>query len=75
MYIFECVCMYICIIGGEKLSFIKGNGFYVKPAIFDNCTDNMTIVKEEIFGPVAAVLTFKTEKVYIYTYICIYIYI
>eukprot|EP00164_Ancoracysta_twista_P008888 GFYU01012983.1.p3 GENE.GFYU01012983.1~~GFYU01012983.1.p3 ORF type:complete len:129 (+),score=55.99 GFYU01012983.1:2183-2569(+) len=35
---------------------------FVYPTIFDECTDDMTIVKEEIFGPVLCVLTFKTEE-------------
>lgn len=29
--------------------------------IIDNCTDDMTCVREEIFGPVMSVLTFDTE--------------
>lgn len=37
-------------------------GFYVKPTIFDHCTPDMTIVKEEIFGPVVTVQTFRTEE-------------
>ena len=37
-------------------------GYYVKPTIFDNCTSDMTIVKEEIFGPVVTIQTFKTEE-------------
>lgn len=28
----------------------------------DNCRDNMTCVKEEIFGPVMSVLPFDTEE-------------
>ncbi|XP_023860097.1 4-trimethylaminobutyraldehyde dehydrogenase-like [Salvelinus sp. IW2-2015] len=28
----------------------------------DNCTDNMTCVKEEIFGPVMSVMPFDTEE-------------
>ncbi|MBP1736795.1 MAG: aldehyde dehydrogenase family protein [Oscillospiraceae bacterium] len=36
-------------------------GFFVKPTIFDNCTQNMTIVREEIFGPVACIVPFHTE--------------
>lgn len=27
-------------------------GFYVQPTVFADVTDNMTIAKEEIFGPV-----------------------
>lgn len=37
------------------------NGYFVRPAIFDNCTRDMTIVREEIFGPVVTIQTFKTE--------------
>lgn len=36
-------------------------GFFVLPTIFDQCQDNMTIVKEEIFGPVIALLVFDDE--------------
>ncbi len=37
------------------------NGFFVAPTIFTDCTDDMTIVKEEIFGPVMSVLVFDDE--------------
>lgn len=49
--------------GGER--YTEGEcakGYYVRPTVFDKCTDDMTIVKEEIFGPVVTVQTFKTEK-------------
>lgn len=36
-------------------------GYYVEPTIFDGCTDEMSIVREEIFGPVMSVLTFTDE--------------
>lgn len=36
-------------------------GYFVQPTVFGNCTDGMTIVREEIFGPVMAVLTFRDE--------------
>jgi betaine-aldehyde dehydrogenase len=36
-------------------------GSFVEPTIFTGCTDDMTIVREEIFGPVAAVLVFDDE--------------
>ena len=38
------------------------NGYYVLPTIFDGCTSDMTIVKEEIFGPVVTIQTFETEQ-------------
>ena len=31
-------------------------GFYVKPTVFANVTNDMTIAKEEIFGPVVSIL-------------------
>ncbi|WP_259782839.1 betaine-aldehyde dehydrogenase [Aestuariispira ectoiniformans] len=37
-------------------------GFYVEPTVFTQCGDEMDIVREEIFGPVMSVLTFKTEE-------------
>ncbi len=36
-------------------------GFFVEPTIFTDCTDEMSIVREEIFGPVMSVLTFRDE--------------
>ena len=38
------------------------NGFFVAPTVFADCTDQMTICKEEIFGPVMSVLTFSHEE-------------
>ena len=37
-------------------------GFFVEPTIFTDCTDGMTIVREEIFGPVISLLTFRDEE-------------
>src|SRR5699024_10185091 len=37
------------------------NGCFVEPTIFVNCRDDMTIVREEIFGPVMALLDFDDE--------------
>ncbi|XP_014486386.1 PREDICTED: retinal dehydrogenase 1-like [Dinoponera quadriceps] len=43
--------------GGER----KGTvGFFVKPTVFSNVTDDMRIAKEEIFGPVQSILKFDT---------------
>jgi betaine-aldehyde dehydrogenase len=36
-------------------------GFFVAPTVFDHCRDDMAIVREEIFGPVMAVLEFEDE--------------
>ncbi|PYH99877.1 aldehyde dehydrogenase [Aspergillus ellipticus CBS 707.79] len=36
------------------------DGFWIRPTVFTNCTDDMKIVKEEIFGPVMSILTYET---------------
>jgi aldehyde dehydrogenase (NAD+) len=35
-------------------------GFYVKPTVFANVTNKMTVAKEEIFGPVVSILGYET---------------
>uniref|UniRef100_A0A3Q3E272 Aldehyde dehydrogenase 9 family, member A1a, tandem duplicate 1 n=1 Tax=Labrus bergylta TaxID=56723 RepID=A0A3Q3E272_9LABR len=40
---------------------LKG-GYFMSPCVLDNCRDDMTCVKEEIFGPVMSVLPFDTEE-------------
>ncbi|MGB7193338.1 MAG: aldehyde dehydrogenase family protein [Collimonas pratensis] len=37
------------------------DGYFVKPTVFANVTMDMRIAKEEIFGPVLVVLSYKTE--------------
>ncbi|MFQ6389849.1 aldehyde dehydrogenase family protein [Priestia aryabhattai] len=37
-------------------------GFFVEPTVFSSVTSNMKIVKDEIFGPVVVIQTFKDEK-------------
>jgi len=44
------------LLGGEP-----ANGCFVKPTIFDRVEPRMTIAKEEVFGPVLSVMTFKDE--------------
>jgi betaine-aldehyde dehydrogenase len=51
-----------CVTGGYRITEGKlKNGNFIRPTVFDACTPNMKIVKEEIFGPVMTVQTFKTE--------------
>jgi len=38
------------------------SGYYVKPTVFADVTDEMTIAKEEIFGPVMSILKFSTVE-------------
>ncbi|KAF2971049.1 hypothetical protein GQX73_g2444 [Xylaria multiplex] len=35
-------------------------GYWVLPTVFTNCRDDMAIVRDEIFGPVMAILTYDT---------------
>ena len=50
------------ITGGERVDAgALGKGNFVRPAIFTDCTDDMKIVREEIFGPVMSVLRFTDE--------------
>lgn len=37
------------------------NGYFVEPTIFADCHNDMTICREEIFGPVMSVMTFTDE--------------
>ncbi|XP_045534832.1 aldehyde dehydrogenase 1A1 [Papilio machaon] len=43
--------------GGKR---IGNSGFYIEPTVFADVTDDMTIAKEEIFGPVQSILKFDT---------------
>ena len=37
-------------------------GYYVKPTIFSDVSNDMTIAREEIFGPVISILPYKDEE-------------
>lgn len=43
--------------GGNR---IDRKGYFVETTVFADVTDDMTIAKEEIFGPVMSILKFKT---------------
>ncbi|KAJ8881841.1 hypothetical protein PR048_018327, partial [Dryococelus australis] len=43
--------------GGGKLG---NEGYFIKPTVFSNVTDDMRIAREEIFGPVQSIIKFKT---------------
>ncbi len=45
---------------GRDAAAPNGSGFFVGPTIFDHVTPQMTIAKEEIFGPVLSVIRVKT---------------
>ena len=49
--------------GGER--FIEGdakNGYFMKPTLLTDVTNDMRVAREEIFGPVGVVIKFKTEE-------------
>jgi aldehyde dehydrogenase (NAD+) len=45
------------VLGGKRWT---DKGYFVEPTVFDNVKDEMTIAKDEIFGPVVSVLPFKS---------------
>jgi aldehyde dehydrogenase (NAD+) len=44
------------LIGGKRCG---KTGYFIEPTVFDHVTDDMKIAREEIFGPVMNILTFK----------------
>lgn len=44
--------------GGERTDIGTGKGYFMQPTVFANVTTDMTIAKEEIFGPVLAAIEF-----------------
>ena len=49
------------LVGGEGRPAGFEAGYFVKPTVFVNVTNDMTIAREEIFGPVLSVITYETE--------------
>jgi betaine-aldehyde dehydrogenase len=49
------------ITGGGIPNNVSGEGYYIQPTVFSDVTDDMTIAREEIFGPVMCVLDFDHE--------------
>lgn len=50
------------VVGGGRLGGDLADGYFVAPTVFGNVTNEMTIAREEIFGPVASVIPFETEE-------------
>src|SRR5688572_18470014 len=46
------------LVAGGKAAQANGKGYFVEATVFDKVSPEMTIAREEIFGPVLAVLTF-----------------
>jgi aldehyde dehydrogenase (NAD+) len=49
------------LVGGEGHPKGLEEGYFVKPTVFVNVTNDMTIAREEIFGPVLCVITYGTD--------------
>ena len=47
--------------GGPELPNGLNKGYFIKPTIFTDVTNEMRIAKEEIFGPVLSIIPFDTE--------------
>jgi len=50
------------LVGGEGRPAGLESGYFVKPTVFVNVKNDMTIAREEIFGPVLSVITYEDEK-------------
>ena len=50
------------LVAGGKRAAVDGKGAFFEATVFDSVTPDMTIAREEIFGPVLATLTFKDES-------------
>lgn len=50
------------IVTGGKIHHEIGSGWYIEPTIFDNVTPDMTLFQQEVFGPILAVTSFKTQE-------------
>jgi betaine-aldehyde dehydrogenase len=51
------------LIGGEReMNGSCAKGCFVQPTVFTDCRDDLTIVREEIFGPVMSILVFGDEE-------------
>ena len=48
--------------GGEGMPDGLSTGFFVKPTVFADVTPEMTVFREEIFGPVLSISTYETEE-------------
>ena len=50
------------LVGGQRATVGNGRGYFVEPTIFDQVAPEMTIAREEIFGPVLAVIAFDDPE-------------
>ena len=48
--------------GGPEMPNGLNKGYFIKPTIFTDVTNDMQIAKKEIFGPVLSIIPFETEE-------------
>ena len=48
--------------GGPEMPDNLNKGYFIKPTIFTNVTNDMKIAKQEIFGPVLSIIQFESEE-------------
>ena len=48
--------------GGAEAPDGRDTGYFVRPTVFSEVTDDMTIAREEIFGPVLAIMPYDDEE-------------
>lgn len=52
----------VSVVGGQRIAADgEEEGFYVMPTLLTNVTNQMRVAREEIFGPVLSIITFKDE--------------
>ncbi len=49
------------VVGGERPEGPPAEGYFYRPTVLDHVTNDMTVAREEIFGPVVSVITFRDE--------------
>lgn len=49
------------LVTGGKIHSDLGSGWYIEPTIFDAVTPEMSLFRHEVFGPILAVTSFKTD--------------
>ena len=47
--------------GGDRPSGELEHGYFLRPTVLDGCSNEMAVAREEIFGPVVSVITFRDE--------------
>lgn len=48
--------------GGQPHEDVNGKGFFIAPTVFTDVKPEMTISREEVFGPFVTISTFSTEE-------------